>query len=193
MKIISWFLAVNLLLVLAALVVKARRRHGGRAKTPATAGTAPDAASGQWTVQNDILGIGTACDLLRDFLESREVPIRDLFDLTAILEEMLSYVLSVEFPEHRAREIRIAASIAKASVTLELRYAGKGCNPLSAPEIDLSKPLEEISLEGLDIHLLKHWTDRLDYRSEGGLCVFTAFKRLTPKHEEHAPSGTAGL
>ena len=181
MRILAWFLAVNGLLVLAALAVKASRRPGRMTKTAATAGAARDAASGQWTVQNDILGIGTACDLLRDFLESREVPIKDLFDLTAILEEMLSYVLSVDFPEQGKREILIAASIAKGAVTLELRYAGKGCDPLAAPEIDLSKPLEEISLDGLDIHLLRHWTDRLDYRSEGGQCVFAAFKRLTPK------------
>ena len=177
MAILYGFIALNLLIVLAALAVKARRRPAGPVKTRATARSAGGRVSRQWTVQNDILGIGTACDRLRDFLESQEVQIKDLYDLTAILEEMLSFVLSTEFPDRKSREIRISATLKKGSVTLELRYEGKGCNPLSAPEIDLSKPLEEISLDGMDIHLLRHWTDRIRYRSEGGQCIFTAEKK----------------
>lgn len=78
MAILYGFIALNLLIVLAALAVKARRRRrpAGPVKTRATARSAGGRVSRQWTVQNDILGIGTACDSLRDFLESQEVQIK---------------------------------------------------------------------------------------------------------------------
>jgi anti-sigma regulatory factor (Ser/Thr protein kinase) len=184
MTILYWFLAINFLILVIALIVKASRQHrpGGKTKTTATAGASRDPFSRQWTVQNNILGIGTACDNLRDFLESREVPIKDVFDLVAMLEEMLSFVLSSEFPEHKTCAIRIGAKLNKTTVTLELRYEGRGRNPLETPEIDLTKPLEEINLDGMDIHLLRHWADRLDYQCDGRQCIFTA--------EKDVPSGS---
>jgi serine/threonine-protein kinase RsbW len=181
MTILYWFLAVNLLIVLTALAVKAfrRRPRGGLTKNTTAAISVGGPLNRQWTVQNNVLGIVNGCDNLRDFLESREVPIKDLFDLSAILEEMLSYVLSNEFPERNNREILIGAKIEKGAICLELRYEGKGYNPLEAPQLDLTKPLEEITLDGMDIHLLRHWTDRLDYRRDGSQCIFTAVKNVT--------------
>jgi anti-sigma regulatory factor (Ser/Thr protein kinase) len=181
MEILYGFIAVNLLLVLASLIVRARRRSAatGPSTAAAAAKTARGPVNSQWTVQNDILGVGAACDHLRDFLESQGVPIKELFDLTAILEEMLSFVLSRDLPEGKRCAIGIAATIQEGTVTLELRYDGKGCNPLEAPAIDLSKPLEEITLDGMDIHLLRHFSDGLDYRSQGRQCLFTATKKLT--------------
>lgn len=182
MKILYWFLAVNFLIVLTALAVKAfvnHPRRGGPTKNPLEVISAAGPVSRQWTVQNNVLGIVKGCDNLRDFLESREVPIKDLFDLTAILEEMLSFVLAEEFPERKNGEILIDAKIEKGEIRLELRYEGKGCNPLEAPQIDFAKPLEEITLDGMDIHLLRHWTDRLDYTRDGRQCIFTAVKNVT--------------
>jgi anti-sigma regulatory factor (Ser/Thr protein kinase) len=181
MRIFSWFLALNLLIVLTALGVKAYRRHRsiGVIKTSPTAATANEPVSRRWTVQNDILGIGKACDAIRDFLESQELPIKDIFDLSAILEEMLSFVLSTEFPDRETHDIHINAKIEKQAVHLELRYEGQGCNPLETPAIDLTKPLEEITLDGMDIHLLRHWADRLDYRRDGRQCIFMAVKNVT--------------
>jgi anti-sigma regulatory factor (Ser/Thr protein kinase) len=182
MRIFSWFLALNLLIVLTALGVKAYRRHRsiGVIKTSPTAATANEPVSRRWTVQNDILGIGKACDAIRDFLESQELPIKDVFDLSAILEEMLSFVLSAEFPDREAHDIHIGARIERQTVYLELHYEGQGCNPLEIPAIDLTKPLDEITLDGMDIHLLRHWTNRLDYRRDGRQCIFTAVKNVTP-------------
>jgi anti-sigma regulatory factor (Ser/Thr protein kinase) len=181
MRIFSWFLAINILIVLTALGVKAYRRRLalGAPKTPPTAMTAKKPASREWTVQNDILGIGKACDAIRDFLESQELPIKDIFDISAILEEMLSFVLSAEFPDRKTHDIHIGARIEAGAVHLELRYEGQGCNPLEVPEIDLTKPLEEINLDGMDIHLLRHWADRLDYRRDGRQCIFLAVKNVT--------------
>jgi serine/threonine-protein kinase RsbW len=181
MRIFSWFLALNLLIVLTALGVKAYRRRlpiGGMKTSPA-ASTANGPVSRQWTVQNDILGIGKACDAIRDFLESQELPIKDIFDLSAILEEMLSFVLSTAFPDREAHDIHIVAKIEGQAVHLELRYEGQGRNPLETPAIDLTKPLEEITLDGMDIHLLRHWADRLDYRCDGRQCIFVAVKNVT--------------
>jgi anti-sigma regulatory factor (Ser/Thr protein kinase) len=181
MRILYWFLALNLLIVLTALGVKAYRRRLsiGVMKASPTASTAKKPVSREWTVQNDILGIGKACDAIRDFLESQELLIKDVFDLSAILEEMLSFVLSAEFPDRETHDIHIGARIEEGAVHLELRYEGQGCNPLEIPAVDLTKPLEEITLDGMDIHLLRHWADRLDYRRDARQCIFLAVKNVT--------------
>ena len=181
MRILYWFLALNLLIVLAALVVKAYRRRllGGATKTLPAAAAVKKQVSRQWVVQSDILGIGKACDVIRDFLESQDLPIKEVFDVVAILEEMLSFVLSAEFSDRKTHDIHISAKSEAGAVHLELRYEGKGKNPLETPAIDLSKPLEEIDLDGMDIHLLRHWADKLDYRRDGGQCIFSAIKDVT--------------
>ena len=178
MQILYWFLALNLLIVLTALWVKKRRRQSAPFGAAIPGSAAP--ASRRWTVTNDILGIGKAGDDLRDFLESRGVPIKEIFDLAAILEEMGSFVLAEGLPDRKSRELQIDARIEAAAVHLELRYEGRDRNPLEVPAVDLTKPLEEITLEGMDIHLLRYWADGLDYRHEGGRCLFTAVKNLPP-------------
>jgi len=91
------------------------------------------------------------------------------FKLTLALEEAVVNVISHAFagvpPPH---SITVRLDIAAQSVTVEIIDNGRPFDPTSAPDPDLSLPLEQRHPGGLGIHLMRGMMDRLHYRRSYG-------------------------
>jgi serine/threonine-protein kinase RsbW len=62
---------------------------------------------------------------------------------------------------------------------VEVEDDGQPFNPLEAPEADTTKPLEERTLGGLGIHLVRKLMDDLEYRRHEGKNLLVMKKRLS--------------
>ena len=91
------------------------------------------------------------------------------FKLTLALEEAVVNVITHAFvglpPPH---SITVRLDIAARSVTAEIIDNGRPFDPTSAPDPDLSLPLEQRHPGGLGIHLMRGMMDRLHYRRGAG-------------------------
>ncbi len=91
------------------------------------------------------------------------------FKLTLALEEAVINVISHAFagvpPPH---SITVRLAIAARSVTADIIDNGRPFDPTSAPDPDLSLPLERRRPGGLGIHLMRGMVDRLHYRRSDG-------------------------
>ncbi len=91
------------------------------------------------------------------------------FQMTLALEEGVVNVITHAFeglsPPH---SIKVRLDITAASVTAEIIDNGQFFDPTSAPDPDLSLPLEERRPGGLGIHLMRSMMDRLHYRRSAG-------------------------
>ena len=91
------------------------------------------------------------------------------FKLTLALEEAVVNVITHAFeglPSPYAITVRL--DITARSVTAEIIDNGRLFDPTSAPDPDLSLPLEERRPGGLGIHLMRGMMDRLHYRRSDG-------------------------
>ena len=91
------------------------------------------------------------------------------FKLTLALEEAVVNVITHAFeglpPPH---SITVRLAIAARSVTADIIDNGRPFDPTSAPDPDLSLPLERRRPGGLGIHLMRGMMDRLEYRRNDG-------------------------
>jgi len=91
------------------------------------------------------------------------------FKLTLAIEEAVVNVITHAFdglpPPH---SITVRLDIAAASVTAEIIDNGRSFDPTSAPDPDLSLPIEQRHPGGLGIHLMRRMMDRVRYSRSSG-------------------------
>jgi anti-sigma regulatory factor (Ser/Thr protein kinase) len=89
--------------------------------------------------------------------------------MTLAIEEAVINVITHAFEGlPLPHSIKVRLDITAASVTAEIIDNGQPFDPTSAPDPDLSPPLEERRPGGLGIHLMRSMTDRLHYRRSDG-------------------------
>jgi anti-sigma regulatory factor (Ser/Thr protein kinase) len=168
------FLALNLAIITAAAVRRSFRCARPRKEVATTQGSQCIA----FTVDNDLQGLQAASERLREFGEDLDLPVRTVFDLCFMVEEMLSSVLSGGFAEGERVRLRIQAAREKKSVRLIVEWDGKPFDPLAVAEIDPTAPLEDISLDGWEVHLLRRFTDELGYARQGRVNRLYALRHI---------------
>ena len=100
------------------------------------------------------------------------------FKMMLALEEAVTNVINHAFvgvpPPYL---ITVRLDITAAAVVAEVSDSGHPFDPTSAPDPDLSLPLEQRRPGGLGIHLMRGVMDRLDYRRSGGNNILRLEKR----------------
>jgi anti-sigma regulatory factor (Ser/Thr protein kinase) len=108
-------------------------------------------------------------------------------DLNLALEEIVVNVIRYGHPEGGKHEILVWLSLEQDCIVATVEDDGVPFNPLEAPEPDLDSPIETRQIGGLGIHLVKHITDNLEYRSSEG-----RNRLVIRKHLRGANDGNAG-
>jgi anti-sigma regulatory factor (Ser/Thr protein kinase) len=99
-------------------------------------------------------------------------------DLNLALEEIFTNIVSCAYTDDREHEITVRLSVQAEEVTAEVEDDGQSFNPLQAPEADIMSPLEERTIGGLGIHLVRKLMDAMAYKREGDKNLLT-LKKLT--------------
>jgi sigma-B regulation protein RsbU (phosphoserine phosphatase) len=98
-------------------------------------------------------------------------------DLNLALEEILANIISYGYTDDREHEIRVNLSMQPGELSVEVEDDGQPFNPLEAPEPDTTKPLEERTIGGLGIHLVRKLMDGLEYNREDDRNLLTIKKK----------------
>ena len=99
------------------------------------------------------------------------------FQVNLILEELWLNVVN-HGHEDGFHEVEIELTSEAESLTIEITDDGKPFNPLNeAPAPDVTASLEDRSMGGLGLHLVRTLMDELRYRREGGRNHLTLVKR----------------
>lgn len=94
------------------------------------------------------------------------------------LEEHVTNVVNYAYTDNAPHEIRVRLSCDACALYVEVEDDGKAFNPLTAPQVDTSVPLERRPVGGLGIHLMRQFMDTLEYRREGGRNILRLTKHL---------------
>jgi anti-sigma regulatory factor (Ser/Thr protein kinase) len=115
---------------------------------------------------------------LETFAAENHLPIQVRQAVDLALEEHLTNVLNYGYSDSAGHEIRIRLSCEGRALHVEVEDDGRAFNPLEAPPVDTSLPLEQRPIGGLGVHLMRQFMDALDYRREGGRNFLRMTKRF---------------
>jgi anti-sigma regulatory factor (Ser/Thr protein kinase) len=115
---------------------------------------------------------------LEAFAAEHRLPAKVLQAADLVLEEHVTNVLQYAYADTSLHEIRVRLSCDEGALHVEVEDDGRAFNPLEAPPVDTSIPMEERPIGGLGIHLMRRFMDGLDYRREGARNILRMTKRL---------------
>ena len=110
-------------------------------------------------------------------LESMDCPMKDLMKIEVAVDEIFANVASYAYPDSSGN---ITAKVEKLNEPAGVRIAfsdnGIPFNPLDLPDPDTDLPVEQRSIGGLGIYMIKKSMDNVSYRYEKSKNIFTIVK-----------------
>jgi len=133
----------------------------------------------EFVLKNKLSEVQRAADLFEEFGEENGIPLKDIFQINLVLDELISNVINYGYPKEENREIYLKYIIVdNKKLLLEIRDYGVPFNILEIEEVDVSLGIEERAIGGLGIHLVKNIMDDIEYERKGGQNILTLKKEL---------------
>lgn len=106
---------------------------------------------------------------------SRQLPLssQGTFRLELVLTEAVTNVISYAYKDDEEHKIEVAIDYLDKTLTIELRDDGLPFDPLQRPEVEMPKSLEDATVGGLGIHLIRSYVDECRYQRDGMQNVLT--------------------
>jgi anti-sigma regulatory factor (Ser/Thr protein kinase) len=102
-------------------------------------------------------------------------------EVRLVAEEVLTNIAKYAFDPGATPVAEVVLSVTGAEAILEFRDAGRPFDPLAQPPPDLDVPLEERSIGGLGLPLVRALVDEARYVREGPTNVLRLVKRRPPR------------
>ncbi|MCK4329608.1 ATP-binding protein [candidate division WOR-3 bacterium] len=89
-----------------------------------------------------------------------------LFKMNLALEETVTNIIKYAYNDDTEHAILIHISLSRGILTAEIEDDGKPFNPLNSPKPDINKPIEDRTMGGLGIHIVRNLMDKIEYRRD---------------------------
>jgi len=133
----------------------------------------------EFSIKNDLSEIERLIDEALAFCADCSLPENALFDIRLAVEESVSNIIKYGYGDGEPHQIHLTVEAGNHGLILQIKDDGKAFNPLESPTPNISAPLEEKSIGGLGIYLLRSVMDRMEYKRDGNNNVL----RLTKIYE----------
>src|SRR5215471_10064481 len=106
-------------------------------------------------------------EALAEFSRQHTLSPKVVHDLNLALEEILTNVIAYGYTDDRQHEIHIRLIARAGEISAEVEDDGCPFDPLAHPEPDITKTLDQRTVGGLGIHLVRKLMDSLEYKRQG--------------------------
>ncbi len=115
---------------------------------------------------------------IEELAEEENWPPDVTFQIGLAIEEVGVNIVSYGHADDKAHEIKIVISSKDETITIEIEDDGYAFNPLvDAPEPDLNAAVEDRTVGGLGIHLVRSMMDEVHYQRQQDKNCLTLVKR----------------
>ena len=133
-------------------------------------------------IKNQASEIRRLGEWLDSVFRQLDLPADLRFRLNLCAEEAITNTITHAFPENGMHEIFLRLSVDKPMVWLEIKDDGIPFNPLDAPQHVQPTSIEEASIGGLGIPLMRSLMDQCTYERVGGNNVLTMAAAVPSSH-----------
>jgi anti-sigma regulatory factor (Ser/Thr protein kinase) len=133
-----------------------------------------------FTLRNELCELDCLRREVEEFGERHELPVKTVFQITLVLDEITTNIISYGFPENGEHLIRVELAIDDDKVVIRMEDDGLPFDPTTVSSPDLTCPLNERKVGGLGLHLVRELTDSIEYVRQGGRNILTMTKSIAP-------------
>ena len=119
-------------------------------------------------IRNDAAELVRLETRLRPLAQQNRLTEAEESTLKLVLEELVTNVISYAHDDDADHEICVRVSIAQDQIRVEVEDDGRPFDPMGAPPLDTTAPLDQRRIGGAGIHLVRSFADDVHYRRRGG-------------------------
>lgn len=127
-----------------------------------------------WTIPLAVDAYGGVESQIDAFLADQHVDGRPAFVVRMVIEEIVRNLIEHTPPYASDEQVDVRLDVDATTVRVVIEDERPPFNPIDAPELDVSAPLEERRAGGMGLHLVRNLTDVLTYERDGGRNRLTA-------------------
>jgi len=132
-------------------------------------------------VKNAFAEISAANEAATRWLTHRNAPPAADYFANLVIEELVTNCIKYAYDDANEHIIEIELKLSADDLTLTVTDDGHPFNPLELPPANTNLPLEDRPLGGLGIHLLRKFSDRMEYARVESKNQLTLHKSLSGK------------
>lgn len=114
-------------------------------------------------LQNNVSEIEKLHRELESFGRACGLSSKTVSELDLILEEIVANIISYAYKDTDRHEIAVQGTLKDGELVFEVEDDGRPFNPLQNPPPDLGSPLERRKVGGLGLHLVREFTNSIEY------------------------------
>lgn len=130
------------------------------------------------TLHNRAPEIRRVHEALDQFAAEHTLPVVGLARLQVALEEHLTNIISYGYRPGQTGTIQIRFTLKDSNLRVEIEDDARPYNPLEAPDVDTSVPLEAKPVGGLGVLLIRKSVNKVEYRRAGERNLLVLVKSL---------------
>jgi len=115
-------------------------------------------------IKNDLSEIQRLSKTVEEFGKINNLSSKTIFDTNLSLDELLTNIISYGYDDNKEHKIFIQIWVEDNELNIEIIDDGQAFNPLTIPEPDLDKSIDERPIGGLGFHLVKKLMERVEYK-----------------------------
>ena len=135
-------------------------------------------ASSRLSMTNDIRQLDRLPGWLESVASGTGLDPMTLTNINLALEEAVTNVMLYAYPEGETGAVDLEAEKKADCLEFTLTDSGTPFDPTAAPDVDTEAPVEDRSIGGLGIHLVRQIMDGLRYERRDGKNIFTMTKNI---------------
>lgn len=129
-------------------------------------------------LHNDIQQIPQLAEFVETIAEEKNLTQALTMSLNLALEEAVTNVILYAYPDGIDGLVDLEAYIREDCLEFILSDSGKPFDPTAAPDADITLGVDERSIGGLGIYMVRNIMDTVSYRYENGKNVLTMIKKI---------------
>ncbi len=122
--------------------------------------------------------IAPANEAAETWLATQEISPDAMFFASLTIEELVTNCIKYGYDDSTEHGIDIELSVANHTLTITVVDDGRAFDPFVVPPPDTSGPIEDRSVGGLGIHMLRELADNMSYERRGNTNRITLTKRM---------------
>jgi sigma-B regulation protein RsbU (phosphoserine phosphatase) len=134
--------------------------------------------SRQLTLHNDVQEVPQLAAFVDEVCEAVGFDISTTMKMNLAIEEAVVNVMNYAYPVNVKGEVRIQAEVNDVRLKIIISDDGMPFDPTEKPDADITLSVEERSIGGLGIHLVRQIMDSINYERINDQNIFTLLKKL---------------
>ncbi len=130
------------------------------------------------SIENKIENLDKVARFVEEFGEINALEPKAIFELNLVLDELVTNIISYGYKDDFVHMIDIIINKKSDVIELHLIDDGREFNPLKKEDVDLNTSLQDKTIGGLGIHLVKQKTDELSYERKENKNILYITKKI---------------